>query len=206
MSADTPFLFLRHGETDWNRERRVQGQIDAPLNALGRAQAQAAAAALADRPIARIVSSPSSRARDTAEAVAARHGLPIAFDPELMEAHLGDHQGHLYTEALSGFWTGDYDPPGGETFSEFTERVWAAMTRARALGADTLIVAHGGLWRAARTRVRIEPAFSLPNAIPLAVTPAADIWRVETLLPLPPETIVSDAPAEDGSASKGAET
>lgn len=176
------FYFLRHGQTDWNLEGRTQGQLDSQLDATGRAQAVRAADILANQPIARIIASPLSRARHTAEAVAARHRLEIQFDDGLKECHLGEHQGHLHGPWLAQYWTGEYDPPGGETFAEFAERVWAAMARASALGPQTLIVAHGGLWRAAEEFIEITPRLSpMPNALPIRVTPEHGRWRQEVL-------------------------
>ena len=173
-----PFYFLRHGETDWNRSKRTQGQTDSQLNLTGRAQAERAADALASEPIARIVASPLSRARHTAEAVAARHGLPVTLDDGLMECHFGDHEGGPHGPFLGAYFRGEHDPPNGETFPDFCVRVRAAMQRAVALGPNTLIVAHGGLWIAARTFARVDPDLDfMPNALPLRVTPEDDLWR-----------------------------
>ncbi len=177
MAFEHPFYFLRHGETEWNRTHRTQGQLDSQLNDTGRAQAQRAAELLKDEPIARIVASPLSRARHTAEAVAAHHAIDIVFDETLKECHLGDHQGEPHGPWLAQYWTGDYDPPNGETFGEFAERAWNAMRRAVAGGPGTLIVAHGGLWKAAHEYVAVEPVIlPLPNAVPLHVTPGPDGW------------------------------
>ena len=134
MAFDHPFYFLRHGETEWNRTHRTQGQLDAQLNAKGRAQAQRAADLLRNEPIERIVASPLSRARHTAEAVAAHHDVEIVFDEALMECHLGDHQGKPHGPWLLEYWTGAYDPPNGETFGEFSERAWNALQRATSCG------------------------------------------------------------------------
>jgi broad specificity phosphatase PhoE len=177
MAFAHPFYFLRHGETHWNRSGTTQGQLDAKLNETGIAQAERAADALAGEPIERIVASPLSRALDTAGAVAARHGLPVDTDEDLMECHLGDHQGEPHGPWLGEFFRGSYAPPGGETFDQFRARVWAAMQRAVAGGPNTLIVAHGGLWIAARTYVAVEPDLPrMPNALPLRVTPEAGRW------------------------------
>lgn len=179
-----PFLFLRHGETDWNREKRTQGQIDTPLNALGRDQAREAAERLSQEPIARIVASSLSRARETAEIVADVVGAPLSLDDDLREVMLGEMEGATHDARNIRFWRGSYDPPGGETFRGFGDRVWAAMRRAVDLGPETLIVAHGGLWIAARARVDIRPAFGMPNAAPIRVTPGADGWTAEPLIDL----------------------
>ena len=157
MPFDYSFYFLRHGETHWNREGRTQGQLDARLNETGRNQAARAAAILGQEPIARIISSPLSRARDTAASVAAVLGLDIETDDDLMECHLGDHQGRPHGPWLPRYFEGAYDPPNGETFPAFCDRVWAAMERAVAAGPNTLIVAHGGLWIAAQTFISVQP-------------------------------------------------
>lgn len=170
MQTQSPFYFLRHGQTQWNKDKIIQGQADSQLNETGRAQAQAAAKILANEPIARIVSSPLSRTRHTAEAVAEATGLPIIYDDDLMECHLGDHQGEPYGDWVPHYWTGDYSPPNGEPFKEFAARVWGAMQNAIALGPNTLIVAHGGLWIAAQEFAALTPPMRLTtNALPLQV-------------------------------------
>ncbi|MEM6461439.1 MAG: histidine phosphatase family protein [Pseudomonadota bacterium] len=182
MAFEHPFYFLRHGETEWNKTGRTQGQLDAQLNQTGLDQAQRAADLLRKEPLQRIVASPLSRAKHTAEAVAAYHQIEIVFDDSLMECHLGDHQGEPHGPWLREYWTGSYDPPNGETFPQFCERVWNAMGRAVSLGPNTLIVAHGGLWKAAHEYVAIEPPMlPLPNAIPMHVTPAPGRWRQRVL-------------------------
>lgn len=172
-----PFYFLRHGQTEWNRIGRTQGQLDAHLDETGRGQAARAADALAGEPIERIIASPLSRALHTAQAVAERHGIEVETDDELMECHLGDHQGGPHGPFLAAFFRGEYEPPNGETFIQFRDRVWAAMQRAVARGPNTLIVAHGGLWIAARQFVTVNPDLDrMPNALPLHVTPSEGHW------------------------------
>ena len=178
MAFDHPFYFLRHGETTWNAAGKTQGQLNSPLSDKGREQARAAGEALKAEPIARIVASPLDRAFHTAEAVAAHHGLEIEPDPDLMECHLGDHQGQPRGPWLGEYFRGEYAPPNGETFAQFCERVWAAMQRAVAKGPNTLIVAHGGLWIAARQYVEHTPVLDrMPNALPLLVTPSPKRWE-----------------------------
>ena len=177
MSFAHPFYFLRHGETTWNAARMCQGQRNSPLNATGRAQAEAAADALSDEPIRRIVASPLDRARHTAEAVANRHDLAVETDPDLMECHLGEFQGYGHGPWLGAYFRGEQDPRHGEPFAAFAERVWRAMERIVAEGPGTLIVAHGGLWIAARTYVSVDPDLPrMPNALPLHVQPGPELW------------------------------
>ena len=152
-------LLARHGETDWNLGRRVQGHTDIPLNATGIAQAQALADELAREPIVAVYSSDLSRALDTAGAVAARHRLPVSVDPDLREKNFGSWEGLTDTEiserfpdAKRGVW-GD-----GETTEQVSQRVVAAVERiaARHPGGAVLVVAHGGPLRALLKHVGVE--------------------------------------------------
>ena len=177
-----PFYFLRHGETQWNKIGKTQGQLDSQLNDTGRSQALRAGEILAAEPIERIVASPLSRARHTAEAVAAHHALTIGFDDGLKECHLGDLQGQPHGPWLAKYWTGEFDPPNGETYEQFAARAWRTMGTIVSQGPNVLIVAHGGLWKAAMSYVRCEPELAvMPNALPLKVIPSAELWRVEIL-------------------------
>ena len=89
----TTLLLARHGETDWNRELRIQGSSDIELNELGRQQAQFLAQELTDVDLDAIYSSDLSRARATAAAVAATHGLEVTLDPRLRERSFGSWEG-----------------------------------------------------------------------------------------------------------------
>ena len=93
MSHLQTFVFMRHGETDWNVGRRLQGQSDIPLNATGCAQAAVAAKALASLSVCRIVTSPSIRALKTAAVIAEELALPISVDGRLRERHFGPLEG-----------------------------------------------------------------------------------------------------------------
>jgi len=178
MTFQNPFYFLRHGETTWNHARRTQGQLDTPLNETGIAQAQQAGIFLADEPLERIVASPLSRARHTAEAVAIYHDIEIEFDEDLKECHLGDMQGEPHGPWLREYWTGDFDPPNGETFEVFAARVWNCMEKIVNQSPNTLIVAHGGLWIAAHSYTSVKPdLLPMPNAQPLLVTPKNGVWN-----------------------------
>jgi len=152
-------LLARHGETDWNRNGRVQGHTDIPLNATGIAQAQALAERLAGEPLVAVFASDLERARVTAAAVAARHGLPVSIDPDLREKNFGTWEGltgieiqERFPDATRGAW-GD-----GESTGEVTERVITALERVRREHPDALVlvVAHGGPLRAALAHFGIE--------------------------------------------------
>lgn len=178
MGFDHPFYFLRHGETTWNASQRTQGQLNSPLSDRGWEQARAAGQAMRDEPIERIIASPLDRAFFTAREVGKVKGIEVVFDKDLMECHLGDHQDGPHGSWLADYFEGEYSPPNGEPFTEFCERVWSAMQRAVAQGPNTLIVAHGGLWLAARRYVAVDPDLRrMPNALPLHVTPAANRWE-----------------------------
>jgi probable phosphoglycerate mutase len=127
---------VRHGQTEWNAERRMQGRMESSLTALGRRQAAAMAEMLAERlrregapPGWRLVSSPLGRARDTAEAIGARLDLAVELDDRLTEIAFGDWEGRLRDEVTPGhpelFATREWlvSPPNGETFEAVRARV-----------------------------------------------------------------------------------
>ncbi len=154
----TTILLARHGETDWNRENRFQGHADPPLNETGRAQAAELAAALANEPLAAVYSSPLRRAFETAQIVAAPHGLePVSVDA-LREVDVGSWQGLTRAEIEERFpeqfarWL-DYEQgwEDGESYDEMGQRVLAALLElaARHEGERILAVSHGGPVRAA---------------------------------------------------------
>ena len=177
MAFKHPFYFLRHGETTWNAGKRTQGQLNSPLSERGWEQARAAGQAMKDEPIEWIIASPLDRAFFTAQEVGKVKGIAVEFDANLMECHLGDYQNGPHGPWLSEYFEGRHDPPNGEPFTEFCDRVWTAMQDAVARGPNTLVVAHGGLWLAARTFVSVAPDLKrMPNALPLHVTPSPDRW------------------------------
>jgi broad specificity phosphatase PhoE len=148
----TTILLARHGETDWNRDRRVQGHTDAPLNAAGRAQARELASRLAREPLDAVYASDLARAYETARIVADQHALQVVLLPELRERHFGSWEGLTDTEILARF--PETRRPGhwgdGEPAEQMGERVVAALQRVAAShpGGHVLVVAHGGPLRA----------------------------------------------------------
>jgi probable phosphoglycerate mutase len=155
----TTILLARHGETDWNSERRWQGHADRPLNDVGREQARVLAETLAGRAIDVVYSSDLVRAHETALIVADRLGLRVDVDAGLREVDVGDWAGRLLTEIEQddpqGFqrWRqGRKAWNGGESYEEMGERVVAAVLRlaARHPGQTALVVSHGGSIRACR--------------------------------------------------------
>jgi broad specificity phosphatase PhoE len=154
----TTILLARHGETDWNREGRFQGHADPPLNQTGRAQAVELTAELSGVELTAVYTSPLRRALETAQTVAAEHGLePVAVDA-LREVDVGSWQGLTRAEVEARFpeqlarWL-DYDQgwEDGELYEEMARRVVAALLELAAAhdSERILAVTHGGPIRAA---------------------------------------------------------
>jgi probable phosphoglycerate mutase len=158
--TSTNIILIRHGETAWNAERRLQGHLDIPLNAEGERQARLLAEALAPGRIDLLVSSDLQRARQTAQAVATLRGLPLQIEAGLRERCYGGFEGLLYAEIEQRFpvefaaWQGrDIDgilPDGknrGETFRAFFDRATEAILALAAAhpGQTLALVAHGGV-------------------------------------------------------------
>jgi probable phosphoglycerate mutase len=182
--AAVPFWFLRHGETDWNAQGISQGNVDIPLNAVGVAQAQAAADRLRRRGIATIVSSPLSRARVTAEFVGAALDLPVAIDPDLCEVSFGVQEGQAMSGWFADWLSGRLTPEGAETFAALRHRAVVATNRATAQPPAVLMVGHGALFRSLRAAMGIEPVMRTPNAVPIYCEPPRDSEAAWTLRPL----------------------
>ena len=173
--------FLRHGETDWNRALRYQGQHDSPLNEQGRAQArrngEALRALLPEIAAAEFVASPLSRARETMEI--ARAGLGLAssgyrVDDRLKELHYGHWEGQLAADLPALDPTGldarrrdpfGWRPRGGETYAELAQRTIAWLGEVER---DTVVASHGGVSRILRGHIlrldrRLITALEMPQ-------------------------------------------
>ena len=155
----TELLLVRHGETDWNREQRVQGHTNVPLNAAGVAQARTLADEMAAEKLVAVFSSDLDRARDTALCVAKPHGLAVAVDRDLREKNFGTWEGltdveigDRFPDAARGTW-GD-----GEGTEAVAERAVAAVARIRVLypSGTVLVVSHGGPIRALLSHFGVE--------------------------------------------------
>jgi probable phosphoglycerate mutase len=173
------FWYLRHGETDWNRQGLSQGRTDIALNETGKKQAHVAGKILQDRaesimPIVRIVSSPLGRALTTAQVVASYissfdRRVEVTVDPDLQEVCFGEQEGCPMGDWYDSWIAGDFTPKGAETFSELMQRAVAAVNRATEGEGAVLIVAHGALFRALRAAMKLPANVRLPNAVPLVV-------------------------------------
>ncbi len=153
--AGTELILIRHGETEWNRDRRIQGQTDVELSALGHEQARRLSLRLTREPICAIYSSDLARARQTAEPIAEALSLPIHETPLLREVGFGAWEGLTVAEVEAG-WPHDYQawrldsityrPPEGERIEELQHRAMtgAAEMLAAHPGETIAVVGHGG--------------------------------------------------------------
>jgi len=158
----TELVLVRHGETDWNRERRFQGHADQPLNDTGREQARALAAELSREQIDAVYSSDLARARETAEILAAALDTEVVALRELREIDVGEWQGltwpeieHRFPQGVLAWCERGYGWERGETYEHLGERVVAALSRiaARHPAQRVLVVGHGGTVRVTRAHV-----------------------------------------------------
>jgi alpha-ribazole phosphatase len=158
----TTFVLVRHGESLWNGERRIQGSLDSELSSRGRRQTELLVAHLGAHlspAVAAIYTSPLRRAAQTAEQIAGRHQLPVVHDPDLRELFLGAWEGKTVAEIQAAFpglyekWLEDplaFPAPGGEDLRAFERRVVGAIQRMQRdhPGANLLVVSHGGVIKA----------------------------------------------------------
>lgn len=175
-TARPRFYMIRHGETDWNREKRYQGQVDIPLNTVGREQAAGNGRLLAtlghDWNSWCFVSSPLGRARDTMEIMRREMGLSpedYATDERLIEITFGDWERKRLVEleaeepdemARRNANKWEHAPPGGESYAQAVERVAAFLGD---LQRPAVIVCHGGIVRATRFLLEREDARSIAD-------------------------------------------
>jgi probable phosphoglycerate mutase len=180
MTTPRPFYFLRHGQTDWNVEGRIQGHTDTPLNSTGLQQAYTAAQKLTGHPITHIVSSPLIRALKTAAITAESVRLPVHVDSRLMERTFGSIEGKLRTEVQQAHGLDPHTslthalPNDAEQWPQTIERARTSVENwLNLLPNETLLfVGHGAFFRA------LAEAFTgrqqeAQNATPYKFTPTA---------------------------------
>lgn len=184
-SSECTICLVRHGETPWNAERRLQGHLDIELNTNGLAQAQRTAHSLAGQRFAAIYSSDLQRARQTADAIAGRCAQPVHAEPRLRERHYGAFQGLTYEEAETRFPEAfarfkarepEFPFPGeGESLIGFAARIHAALgaIAARHAGTQVLVVTHGGVLDIAH---RLATGKALTATRDFAIANAALNW------------------------------
>jgi len=193
----TRFCLIRHGETDWNRERRLQGHLDIPLNAQGLRQARQLASSLQAQGLHFTALHVSSleRARQTAAAISQHNGLPIQIHPALRERHYGIFQGKTFAEAMHSIPDAyqrhqdrepDFDLHGGESLRQFQQRIMHCMQQlaAQHQGQQILVVSHGGVlemvYRTASGKALSEPRdFPIPNAALNWISHDDGHWQIE---------------------------
>ena len=187
------FFVLRHGQTDWNVELRLQGSTDIPLNDTGRIQARRAAEVLSGRGLTRIIASPLSRALETANIVGAKLGLTPAIDDRLIERNFGQFEGmtidevHQHREEMREHMNpvadvdGKHYPWNAESLPAVIDRVFACVTEHRTTGV-CLFVCHGIPFRAI-SRKFLDEMYSSPNAAPVRFEEVGKGWRMVALDP-----------------------
>ena len=170
-------IFVRHGQTEWNARRLLQGSTDIPLNAEGFAQAEALHTQLAATPIDFAVCSPLIRARQTAEVICRGRQIPLAEDSRIAERGFGRFEGAFFDRArFDGWWLPEFDGTADqiESLDVFCERVASLLDELseRFPRQTVLMVAHGGVSIAVQRyffgspKTPAEAADFLPNCRP----------------------------------------
>jgi probable phosphoglycerate mutase len=186
---------IRHGETAWNAEGRVQGQTDVPLSPVGEAQAAALAAALAGARFAALYASDLARVRQTAAPAARALGLAPRLEAALRERHYGKFETLTYLEARERFPEDyarfkakepGYDFGTGESLARFSARALAAVAAiaARHAGEAVLVFTHGGVLEMVRRHalgmgLAAARDFEIPNAAINWIAVEGEAWRIE---------------------------
>ena len=192
----TRLCLVRHGETEWNAARRIQGQIDIGLNETGLRQAEAAGRWLKMAGIMALYSSDLKRARTTAEAIGQALGLVPVLVPEMRERRYGTFEGLTYDEAKVKYPEGyaafegrnaDYSFENGESLHAMFERVTSRLKKIAAAhaGQNVVVVLHGGVLdiinRFARGNSLEAPRdFLIPNAGLNWIAAVDGKWHIET--------------------------
>jgi probable phosphoglycerate mutase len=189
-------ILIRHAETPWNRERRMQGHMNTPLSEAGRAQAVALGRRLVGHPFRALYSSDLARAHQTAQAIADHCGCEVLSDVRLRERSFGIFEGLTYAEmaerhpedfARFDSRDPDYILPGGESGRMFWERCLACLAEIgeQHAGDEVVVVTHGlvldAVYRKAHGLAHYEPRpVPLVNASINAFDYAGGAWRMES--------------------------
>lgn len=192
--------FVRHGQTDWNRDGLLQGSSDIPLNDTGRAQARDAFMTLRSRPWDVVVSSPLKRARETARIIAEGLGIPLGpAYPGLAERDYGSLEGTSAAAAIERWPDRAY--PGAEPLDTLASRGEAALRAivADALGDAVLVVCHGTIIRYTLARLAGRPVPGIDNGSISLLRLDAGAWRVATVNGIPLDEIPREHAARQPS-------
>jgi len=179
------FIFLRHGQTEYNREGRFQGHRDVPLNDRGLSQAASAADLLVEREISRIVASPARRVQETIAPLIQASQLPLHIEDDLMEFFVGSFEGRLLADIRhehsldddASLWS--VMPDDAERWPEFVSRAVTAVARwtEQHAGETILIASHGLVFRVLAESLVGKKLYSR-NAEPHYFRPVGDGWAV----------------------------
>jgi uncharacterized phosphatase len=176
------YAFIRHGQTDWNRDDKLQGSSDIPLNGLGRQQARDAAALLADGGWQLVVSSPLLRARETAEIIAGELGIELGPSyPSFVERDYGPLEGTSSSETMARWPDRNY--PGAESLSSVVARGLAGLASVSDDFGDrnVVIVCHGTIIRYTLAALAGQSIDGIRNGSISTLERVGDTWRVLTV-------------------------
>ncbi len=182
QSPEQSFIYVRHGQTDFNRRGLLAGSTDVGLTDQGIREAEEAAALLAGESFGHVFVSPLRRAQDTARIIAARHGLSLTTMEAFRERNWGELEGKAFPRDL-----GHPHPPGGEEMKEFLKRIGSGIEEVleTTQGRGVLIVAHGGVCDAL---CRVLCGSTTPplvgNAVPIRFDRRAEssgLWTMQSI-------------------------
>ena len=184
---------VRHGQTDWNLAGRIQGQRPVPLNEEGRKQAELLARFFARFPLAAVWSSDLPRAVETAERIAAPHGLAVHTTPALRERNFGPLEG-LAGDEIEAFLAGEgvrhlHEVPGVEDDAALLGRILPVLAEAREIGGEVVLVTHGGALRTLLYHLAGLPPssrrfFVMENGLVVVIRFMEGSWSLEGLYTL----------------------
>lgn len=182
------FIFLRHGQTEYNRTQRFQGRRDVPLNENGIAQATAVARKLSNRQISRVIASPARRVQQTVEPFLNTGDVPLHVDDDLLEYCVGSFEGRLVADIRSEHGLEETDsvwsvlPDDAEHWPDFVSRTVSAVARwtARHAGETILIASHGLVFRVLAETLTGQETYS-GNAEAHHFRPTGEGWVVSSL-------------------------
>ena len=191
----TTLVLIRHGETEWNRDGRIQGHLDSALTTIGIAQAEACAMRLQTENLEQVIASDLPRVKHTADILVAGRNLPIQFGPEFRERAYGIGEGMtfaeldaIHPEMYSSLRTTDPDftVEGGESRRQFHDRIIRAMWQVVAdhSGKRILVVTHGGVLGVIYRwlyKLPIATAYKveIPNVAYNRVSFCGGVWTLE---------------------------
>ncbi|MYE27027.1 MAG: histidine phosphatase family protein [Chloroflexi bacterium] len=190
-------LFIRHGQTDFNRERRLQGAMPVPLNECGRSQSRSLAEYLNAVPIDAIYSSPRSRALETAQIIGEILGQTVRQDERLAEIAFGDFEGHTFAEVEARFpvafrkWQSGFRPyrvPGGESRLDVQRRMqaaWDDITSKSELETVALVGHSSAMMILLASMFAQLPDKPMKNTSITTLERFEDIWQISAFAEMP---------------------